>query len=181
MARKAKGEELLDDAKNSLSEARTVEALRQAQAVVFPLMYGMSIEQTAQAIGVSPGWASQLRNRFIREGRLSAEEKSPRGGRRRQNMSSEEEEEFLAPFLEKAKAGGILVVSEIKQALDQRLNRNVPLCSAYNLLHRHGWRKLAPDKRHPKADIEVQEEWKKNFQTSLPKSRKRGGVKSPSD
>jgi len=86
-----------------------------------------------------------------------------------------EEEEFLAPFLEKAKAGGILVVSEIKRALDQRLNRNVPLCSAYNLLHRHGWRKLAPDKRHPKADIEVQEEWKKNFQTSLPKSRQRGG------
>jgi Winged helix-turn helix len=29
-------------------------------------------------------------------------------------------------------------------------------------LHRHGWRKLAPDKRHPKSDPQAQEEWKKN-------------------
>ena len=33
--------------------------------------------------------------------------------------------------------------------MDQRLGRNVALASAYNLLHRHDWRKLAPDKRHP--------------------------------
>ncbi|WP_425286994.1 winged helix-turn-helix domain-containing protein [Nitrosomonas communis] len=33
------------------------------------------------------------------------------------------------------------------------------------MLHRHGWRKLAPDKRHPKADVLAQDEWKKNFKT----------------
>jgi len=31
-----------------------------------------------------------------------------------------------------------------------------------------GWRKLAPDKRHPKADIEGQEEWKTSSQKSSP-------------
>ncbi len=64
-------------------------------------------------------------------------------------MSREEEADFLAPFFDKAKDGGIIVVSEIKQALDERLGRPVALASAYNLLHRHGWRKPAPDKRHP--------------------------------
>jgi transposase len=181
MARKARGKEWLDRAQECLSKAKTAEALRQAQAVAFPLLYGMSIKQTAQAIGVSPGWASQLRNRFLRDGGHSGEEKSSRGGRHRQNMSPEQEEEFLAPFLGKAKTGGILVVSEIKQAMDQRLNRKVPLSSAYNLLHRHGWRKLAPDQRHPKSDVAVQEEWKKNSPTSLPKSAKRGRGKRPSD
>jgi len=180
MARKAKGNEFLDSAKECLTKAKTAEALRQAQSVVFPLTYEMSIEQTAEAIGVSPGWASQLRNRFMRGTRVS-EEKPSRGGRRRQNMNSEEEKEFLAPFLEKAKTGGILIVSEIKQAMDGRLNRDVPLSSAYNLLHRHGWRKLAPDKRHPKSDVAVQEEWKKNFRPSLPESAKRGRKKGPSD
>jgi hypothetical protein len=32
----------------------------------------------------------------------------------------------------------------------------------YRLLARHGWRKVAPDTRHPKSDPIAQEEWKKN-------------------
>jgi hypothetical protein len=51
-------------------------------------------------------------------------------------MTREEEASFLAPFFEKAKVGGILVVGEIKRALDERLGREVALASAYNLLHR---------------------------------------------
>jgi hypothetical protein len=30
--------------------------------------------------------------------------------------------------------------------------------SVYNLMHRHGWRKLAPDKRHPQSDPLAQQE-----------------------
>jgi hypothetical protein len=29
------------------------------------------------------------------------------------------------------------------------------------MLARHGWRKVAPDTRHPKCNAQVQEEWKK--------------------
>jgi transposase len=167
MARKARGSDLLEQARGFLSKAKTAEELRQAQSVVMPLEFGFSLEQTARTIGVSPGWACQLRNSFIREGGIPLKTKSSRGGRRRENMSLEEEKAFLEPFFDKAKVGGILVVSEIKDALDQRLGRNVALASAYNLLHRHDWRKLAPDKRHPKSDADAQEEWKKNFPTSL--------------
>ena len=95
-------------------------------------------------------------------------------------MTREEEAVFLEPFFEKAKSGGILVVGEIKQALDIRLGRTVALASAYNLLHRHGWRKLAPDKRHPKADVAAQEDWKKNFPTSSKKSTVNGKAKDRS-
>lgn len=48
-------------------------------------------------------------------------------------MTPDEEVAFLAPFFEKAKAGGILVVGEIKRAMDVRLGRKVALASAYNL------------------------------------------------
>ena len=180
MARKAKGREILEIAKTCLSKAKTAAALRQAQAVVFPLEYGMSLEQTAAAIGVSSGWACQLRNRFMKEGIVSAEDK-PRGGRRRSHMSIEEEEAYLSPFFEKAKAGGILVVSEIKESMDRQLGRQVALASAYNLLHRHGWRKIAPDKRHPQSDIEKQEAWKKNSPTPSRNSIKRGRGRHRSD
>jgi len=180
MARKARGRDLLEQAKGCLSKAKTAEELRQAQAVVMPLEFGLSMEQTARAIGVSTGWACQLRNRFIREGGISQKDKPLRGGRRRENMSLEEEETFLAPFFDSAKVGGILVVSEIKNALEQRLGRNVALASAYNLLHRHNWRKLAPDKRHPKSDADAQDDWKKNFPSLLRKSGKPGRVKGRS-
>ena len=180
MARKARGRDLLEQAKGCLSKAKTAEELREAQAVVMPLEFGLSIKQTARAIGVSAGWACQLRNRFIREGGIHREDKPLRGGRRRANMSLKEEEAFLAPFFDKAKVGGILVVSEIKNALDQRLGRNVALASAYNLLHRHDWRKLAPDKRHPKSDADAQDVWKKNFPTLLPKPGKPGRAKGRS-
>ncbi len=88
------------------------------------------------------------------------EDRARPGGRRRQSLTLKEEREFLAPFLEQAQSGGILVVGGIKRALDQRLGRKVALGTAYNLLHRHGWRKLVPDKRHPKADPTAQADWK---------------------
>jgi hypothetical protein len=81
-------------------------------------------------------------------------------------MTREEEARFLVPFFENAATGGILVVGEIKKALDEHLGRTTALASVYNLLHRHNWRKLAPDKSHPKSDAEVQREWKKNSRNS---------------
>ncbi|MHC1712230.1 MAG: winged helix-turn-helix domain-containing protein [Solidesulfovibrio sp.] len=166
MARKASGREVLAQAKASAAKAKTVNELRQAQAVLLPLEFDLTLEQTAEAIGVSTGWACRLRTQFIRNGGQHGETKPIRGGRRRENMTPEEERAFLAPFFEKAAAGGILVVTEIKHALDTRLGRKVALASVYNLLHRHGWRKIAPDKRHPKTDVEAQENWKKNSPNS---------------
>lgn len=174
MARTARGRELLDEAKMCVSKAKTVEELRQAQAVLLPLEYGLSLEQVAEVIGVSKGWACQLRTQFIRNGGRRPGPKPARGGRRRENISIEEEALFLRPFFEKAAIGGILVVSEIKQALDARLGRKVALASVYNLLHRHGWRKIVPDKRHVKADVDAQEAWKKNSHKSSSKSAKSG-------
>lgn len=169
MARPASGQEVLVQAKEAIAKAHTVEELRQAQAVVLPLAYGLSIPQTAEAIGVSVGWACRLRRRFARIAQGEEAPKPPRGGRRRENLSRDEEAAFLEPFFEQAQGGGGLGVNTIKQALEQRMGRKVALSSVYNLLHRHGWRKLAPDKRHPKTDIAVQEQWKKNSPRNLHK------------
>jgi len=166
MARPASGKETLSSAKEHLAKARSIGELRQAQAVILPLEFGFTMDQVAAIIGVSKGWACQLRIDFIRSGGFGNRDKPQRGGRRRENMTREEETRFLAPFFEKATSGGILVVGEIKKALDEHLGRTTALASVYNLLHRHNWRKLAPDKSHPKSDAEVQKEWKKNSQNS---------------
>lgn len=162
MARPARGGEVLDKAKEALLKARTVEEIRQAQAVILPLEYNFSMEEVAAVIGVSRGWACQLRTRFIRSGGLP-EQKRQRGGRRRENMSKEEEAIFLAPFFEQEVRCGILVVGDVKKALDARLGRKTALATVYNLLHRHHWRKSPPSKTTAPVELAVPKERKKTY------------------
>ena len=174
MSRPASGDEaVLTKARAAIANARTVEQLRQAQAVVLPLDYGLSLHDTAQVIGVSRGWACQLRRRFM-QGKTAGRPDAPaRGGRHRQNMTPDEERKFLAPFLIKEATGCRLIVSEIKAALEAHLKRKVALTSVYNLLHRHGWRRPgANDRRHPPCNSAAQNERKKTPQQRSSKSPK---------
>ena len=96
------------------------------------------------------------------------------------NFSHEREAELLKPFLESASHGGILVVGQIKPQLEAVLGRTMALSSVYKLLHRHNWRKLAPDKRHPQSDPVAQNDWKKNSTKRSSKSAKTGPKGPPS-
>lgn len=178
MARPVGGMAFVEKAREAIAEARSVEALRQAQAVLLPLALGLDMKQTGTLIGTSARWACTLRTRFL-QGTLAG--KRARSHRPRQNMSGDEEKAFLAPFFDVASSGGILVVSGIHRALEEKLGRKVALSSIYHLLHRHGWRKLAPDKHHPDRDPLAQEAWKKNSPTPWPSSSKAGQAprKSP--
>jgi transposase len=80
-------------------------------------------------------------------------------------MSVEQEREFLEPWAESAADGGMLIVAPLRAALAQQLGRPVTHSVIYRLLARHGWRKVAPDTRHPKSDLLTQEQWKKNSPT----------------
>jgi transposase len=159
MARTATGSEVLEQAQQALREAKTVEELRQAQAVVLPLLLGLSIEQTAAALGVSVGWACQLRRRFITAGHLVRRTRPAQGPRA--YLSRAEEETLLEPFVERARQGQIVVAAEIRAALEQRLGKRTAPSTVYNLLRRHGWRKLAPDRVHPQGNLPAQRRWKK--------------------
>lgn len=159
MPRTASGVEVLEQAQQALREAKTVEELRQAQAVVLPLLLGASIEQTASVLGVTKGWACQLRRRFIAAGCLVR--RAPPVEAPNAYLKRAEEVAFLAPFIERAQAGQIVVVAEIGAALEQRLGRRVAPSTVYNLLHRHHWRKVVPDRVHPQSDPQVQRRWKK--------------------
>ena len=70
MARPAKGHGVLDLAKACLKSSKTAEELREAQAVVLSLDFGLTIEQTSVIIGKSVRWTSKLRSNFIQRGAL---------------------------------------------------------------------------------------------------------------
>ena len=110
MARPARGVEVLDMAQEMIRRAETIEELRQAQAVVLPLAYGLSLAQTARVIGRSVVWTCRLRNRFLAGETVGDGQRQRPGGRRRENLSLARERAILEPFLERAGHGGILVV-----------------------------------------------------------------------
>jgi transposase len=78
---------------------------------------------------------------------------------------------LLAPFAQRAEAGGMLTVAEIPQAYRQHTGRDVARSTIYRLLDLHGWRKVAPRPRHPKADPAAQAAFKKN---AVPRGTARG-------
>jgi transposase len=149
-------------ARKALVSARSAEERREAQAVLLPGVLGLSLEKTGELLGVGRASVHRLQIRFRAN---TARPKAARnwGGRRNALMGMEEEKEFLEPWVKQAQTGGVVVVSPLRAALAQRLGRAVKPSVIYRLLARHGWRKVAPDTRHPKSDPAVQQEWGKNF------------------
>ncbi len=156
-----------------LKRAATVSESKRIQCVLMRLTLGAPAAQIAQVLGWSTATVHVIHSRWAKEGDTIFELTS-RGGRRNQLLSIEQEEQFLAPFVAHAGAGGVLTVSQIQQALEQRLGKSVAPSTVYRLLARHGWRKLAPRPRHPKADMAAQAAFKKTSARAGPGGRTPG-------
>jgi len=154
---------LVAKAQALVAQATDVNQLRAAQAILLPALAHTTLEQTATLLGVGRASVHRLQQRLRKDLKASRSPQKPWGGRRRALMSLEEEKAFLEPWVEQARDAGVLVVSPVRAALAEKLGRKVTSSVVYRLLTRHGWRKVAPDTRHPKSDPAAQAEWKKNF------------------
>lgn len=153
-------------AREVVRKTKDATELRQALAILLPADCGCTLEETAAAIGVGRATVPRFQASFRNSCHSAFPVVSNRtrwGGRRRALMSEKQEREFLEPWAEQAKKGQVLVLSPIRAALAQRIGRSVAASVVYRFLERHGWRKIAPDTRHPKSDPQLQEAWKKNF------------------
>ena len=158
MARPVTGREFVEAAKERIVTAKTVDALRAAQALLLPLEFGLSLEQTATIIGLSKSRTGKLRTRFQRIETGAEQVKTKKGLRNHARMSLDEEVKFLAPFINQAQNTGTLLIPELKAELERCVGRSVSTSTIYQLLRRHGWSKLA---QHPKTDMEVMQAWKR--------------------
>lgn len=116
----------------------------------------------AKHAGTTVSMVHQVISNYNRLG-VSAVETPGKGGRRHQYINLEGEQAFLAPFFSRAERGEIATAGEIKQAFEAKVGHKVDDSTIYRLLNRHGWRKLMPRPRHPKADQQTQEQFKKTF------------------
>ena len=125
-------------------------------------------EEIARHCGVSKATVHEVISTYNRLG-AAAVETAGKGGRRHQYLTLEEEAQFLAPFFARAEQGLLTTTAEIWRAFESRVGHHVDDSTIYRLLNRHGWRKLMPRPRHPKADSQA----KAHFKKTLPRRFKR--------
>lgn len=121
---------------------------------------GKRNEEIALIVEASPDVVSRWVSAYAKGGIETLLPKKRRGGRR--NINYADEAALLATFNDRAEAGQMIEVSEIKAAYQKLVGHRIGKGQIYRVLKRHGWRKIKPRSRHPKkASPEVIETSKK--------------------
>jgi len=163
MARTASGAQDLNWAREQIAKARSADELRQAQAILLPLELGLSLEETALAIGRSVSLTCKLRNRRRRERAKEIPTRQRKTALRNRAISTlEREATLIDEVLADAASGGVVEIPSVWPTIEKALGRTIALSTVYRMLARHGWRKLAPDTAHPQGDVAKREDFKKN-------------------
>lgn len=150
----------LDEVKQKLHSVTNV-WLRQRWLVIYTaLLDPRPAEEISRQLGVSRAFVAKVTSLYKRFGPQGLETVG-QGGRRNEYLSKDEEVAFLKPFIERAARGEIVTAKTIQQAFEQRIGHTVDDSTIYRLLQRHQWRKVMPRPRHPEADPDAQEAFKK--------------------
>lgn len=151
-----------------LKRASSHSEYQRIQCVLIRATLGSSAVEIAQLLGWSTATVHVMHSRWAKEGESIFDVRA-RGGKHHQYLTPEQEQELLAPFVERAQAGGMLTVTEVQQAYRERSGKEVARSTIYRLLGRHGWRKVVPRPRHPKADLAAQSAFKKTAPHGTPR------------
>ena len=151
-----------------LKRASSHSEYQRIQCVLIRATLGSSASEIAQLLGWSTATVHVMHSRWAKEGEAIFEVRA-RGGRRHQHLTPEQEQQLLAPFVQRARDGGMLTVSELQQAYRVRVGKPVARSTIYRLLQRHGWRKVVPRPQHPKADVAAQGAFKKTAPRGTPR------------
>ena len=110
---------------------------------------GKKVKEIAEITGMRINSISQLCRRYKEQG--LEEFKRNKYTSHNRALTAEQEQAILDEFEEVADAGQEVTVQEIKAAFDQVRGKDTGRGYVYDVLKRHGWRRVSPRSRHPKA------------------------------
>jgi len=151
----------VEELKRRMLNSKDIQEHKRWQALYMAKANGLSAGEIADMTGVSVYTVNKWVYSYNHKGEQSVYSKS-RGGNRTSFLSWEEEEELLQDISKRADKGLLVAVKTIKAEIETRIKRTVSKDYPYDLLHRHGWRRVVPRPKHPKQVPEQQAEFKKN-------------------
>jgi transposase len=163
-----------EQVQNWISRAKTKRDVQRVQCMSLHFLEHLSSAWIAPIVGMSAVTVRRVWTTFAREGEESLFDEK-RGGRHREHFSQEEEKVFLDPFLKKARAGGLINIKPVHNALEKKIGKKIPSSTTYAMLHRQGWRKIAPRAHHPQGNPTAREKFKASFPPDREKSADRSG------
>lgn len=162
MSRKGKravfNENVIGRARSVIGSASYGDELIMAISVMLTGVLKLTGEQVGSVLGVSVSTVVRMNDRFRKE---ETKKTNEWGGDRRSILSPAMETEILSEMEVLARGGQIVLAAQVKSAIEAKTGTEISLQTAYNVLHRAGWRKVMPDKEHPKGDNDKREEFKK--------------------
>lgn len=84
-------------------------------------------------------------------------------------MTEAEEAQLLEKCRELRGEGKVLTVADIRQMFEEELGESTGNSYIYRVLKRHGWRKVMPRAKHPKAASEEEQNSSKKLTQNTPK------------
>lgn len=108
---------------------------------------GKTNKEIGEAIGFSTQYITELVTKYLNEGMDAIISDKRTSNNRR--MSLDEEEKFLDQFLELAEAGQLITIKVILGKFEEATGKPSATSTIYDLLKRHGWRKVQPRPFHP--------------------------------
>lgn len=152
----------IEELERHARQAETRASFQRFQALYLIQAHQLSAPAVAEALQVSATAIRQWVYLYNHEG-LEGITLKGRGGRRRAYVTLEEEAALLEQLQARAGEGLLITAKAVREQAQMRLGHPVSEDYAYDVLHRHGWRKIAPRPQHPEHDDEAQEAFKKNF------------------
>ena len=110
---------------------------------------GYSASETAKILGINRSSVYLQYNRYKAEG-LEEFTRNKYAGNHHA-LTEAQEKEILDRFEKAAEAGQVVTAQDIKRAFDEVRGKDTGRGYIYMLLERHGWRKVMPRSKHPKA------------------------------
>lgn len=154
-----------DELQRRMKESDSIEQFKRYQVIFLRLTNpDMPVGQVAQTCGVAYRTVTQW-TWYYNHSKIEDYLLAGRGGRRRSHLSEENEIKLLSCLCQKAEKGQIITVQAVRKAAEGAVGHELPKDYAYDLLHRHKWRKIMPHTHHPKKDAEKQEAFKKTSRT----------------
>lgn len=133
---------------------------RRFQSVWLCLKHGKTQQEVANLLNLHVRTVRKHNERYRLEG-LSAFLPRVPGPKAPRYMSQEHEAQLLSGLQEQARQGVWVAATLLRQAYEAAAGRPVARSTLYLVLHRQGWSKKRPRPRHPQADVEAQEDFKK--------------------
>lgn len=145
-------------ARSALGELSHNNGTLAAVSVLLAEALKLSRKQIGSVLNVSVATVGRMNRRF-RDPAAAATHQW--GGLRHSALPGEAESEVMASLVALAEEGRIVCARQVQVAVEEKRGTGISIQTAYNIMHRHGWRKVAPDKAHPKGDKDRQEDFKK--------------------